>query len=63
MHEALREPDKGEFVKAMLKEVKDQMDNGNFSIVHRSTVKDEKKILLTVWQMKRKRDIMTCKVM
>jgi hypothetical protein len=62
MHEALREPDKGEFVKAMLKEVKDQMDNGNFSIVHRSTVKDEKKILLTVWQMKRKRDIMTCKV-
>jgi hypothetical protein len=38
------------------------MDNGNFSIVHRSTVKDEKKILLTVWQMKRKRDIMTCKV-
>jgi hypothetical protein len=63
MHEAMRELDKkGEFIKAMLKEVKDQMDNGNFSIVHRSTVKDGKKILPTVLQMKRKRGIMTRKV-
>eukprot|EP00978_Attheya_sp_CCMP212_P041666 scaffold241829_cov35-Attheya_sp.AAC.1 len=39
MHEAMQELDRGDFIKAMLKEVKkDQMDNGNFSIVHQSTI-------------------------
>eukprot|EP00978_Attheya_sp_CCMP212_P004051 scaffold8733_cov52-Attheya_sp.AAC.1 len=49
IHKAMKEPDRGEFIKAMLKEVKDQMNNVNFSIVHKSTVKDGKKILPTVW--------------
>jgi hypothetical protein len=39
--------------------VQDQSDNGNFTIVHRSTVPEGVKILPTVWQMKRKRDIKT----
>jgi hypothetical protein len=59
MHEAMREPDREEFKKAMEKEVHDQMENGNFSIIKRQAVPKGKTILPAVWQMKRKRDILT----
>lgn len=62
MHEAMREPDHLEFSKAMEKEVKDQMENGNFTVVHKSEVPEGVRILPTVWQMKRKRDIRTRKI-
>ena len=62
LHQAMREPDRKEFVTAMQKEIKDQSDNGNFTIVKRSTVPEGVIILPTVWQMKRKRDIKTRKV-
>ena len=41
-HEAMREPDKAEFMKAMAKEVKDQMENGNFPIVKKIEVPKDK---------------------
>jgi Reverse transcriptase (RNA-dependent DNA polymerase) len=59
MHQAMREPDRDEFKKAMVKEVTDQMANGNFSIVERTEVPKGQMIMPTVWQMKRKRDIKT----
>ena len=59
MHEAMREPDREEFKKAMIKEVKDQTENGNFSIVPRAEVPKGEPTMPAVWQMKRKRDIMT----
>ena len=59
LHEAMKEPDHKEFLKAMQKEVRDQMENGNFTIVRRDTVPKDTPILPTVWQMKRKRDILT----
>jgi hypothetical protein len=59
MHEAMREPDRQEFIKAMQKEVLDQMNNGNFSLIKRVDVPEDKTILRAVWQMKRKRDIKT----
>jgi hypothetical protein len=62
MHEALKQPDRAEFIKAMQKEWNDQYNNGNFSIIHRTKVPKDKTILPTVWQMKRKRDIKTRKV-
>ena len=62
LHEAMKESDSGEFKKAMTKEVKDQYENGNFSIVPRSKVPEGATILPTVWQMKRKRDIKTREV-
>jgi hypothetical protein len=62
LHEAMKEPDKADFLKAMMKEVEDQVGNGNFSIIPKSSVKNKKKILPAVWQMKRKRDIRTRKV-
>ena len=62
MHEAMKQPDKKEFVKAMQKEVEDQMSNGNFSIIHKSDVPKGKSILPAVWQMRRKRDIQSRQV-
>ena len=59
MHEAMKEKDAKEFRKAMQKEWDDQFNNGNFTIVHRSEVPEGATVLPAVWQMKRKRDIMT----
>ena len=59
MHQAMKQADKGEFIKAMQKEVDDQSRNGNFSIVERKTIPKDKTILSAVWQMRRKRDIKT----
>jgi hypothetical protein len=59
LHKAMQEPDKEQFKEAMVKEVRDQMDNGNFIVVERSAVPDGELIMPTVWQMKRKRDIIT----
>jgi hypothetical protein len=57
LHKAMGEPGKNEFIRAMDKEVSDQMENGNFFIIPRSSVPKGKKILPTVWQMKRKWEI------
>ena len=43
----------------MNKELHDQMENGNYSIIKRSKVPKDKIILPAVWQMKRKRGIKT----
>jgi hypothetical protein len=59
MHEAMKELDRKEFIKAMQKEVSDQSNNKNFSTIHRSKVPEGATILPTVSQMKRKRDIKT----
>ena len=40
----------------------DQTDNGNFSIIKRNQVPKGSNILPSVWQMKRKRHIMTIKI-
>ena len=59
LHQAMKQPDKNEFLKAMTKEVEDQTRNGNFSIVTRESVPKGKTILNAVWQMRRKRNIKT----
>jgi hypothetical protein len=59
MHEAMKEPDRKKFIKGMQKEVSDQSNNKNFSIIHRSKVPEGAAILPTAWQIKRKRDIKT----
>ena len=62
MHEALKEPDRAQFINAMLKEVSDQKGNGNFSIISKSEVPKDAKVLPAVWQMKRKWDIKSRKL-
>jgi hypothetical protein len=61
-HEAMREPDRKEFLQAAANEVADQTKNGNWVIVHRSTVPTGATILPAVWAMKRKRRIKTREV-
>ena len=62
LHEAMRQPDKKEFIKAMVKEVEAQTKNGNWAIVARNEVKEGGSILPAVWSMKRKRRISTREV-
>ena len=59
LHEALKKTDRSQFIQAMEKEVADQMNNGNFTIITRDKVPDGHEILPAVWQMKRKRNIKT----
>jgi hypothetical protein len=47
----MNEPDRQEFIKAMPKEVLEQMNNGNFSLIKRVEVPEDKTILRAVWQM------------
>ena len=58
-HQAMREKDSVEFQSSMLKEVTDQFENGNFTVVHKSEVPSDQTVLPAVWQMRRKRDAKT----
>ena len=55
LHEAIQQEDKLEFLKAMLEEFRDQIYNGNFSIIKINQVPKGRTILFCVWQMKIKR--------
>ena len=61
MHGELKETDRVQFIKAMLKEVSDQKGNGKFSIISKSEGQKDAKVLPAVWQMK-KPDIKSQKV-
>jgi hypothetical protein len=53
LHQAMKEPDKEQFKETMLKEVEDQTENKNFSIVSRDSVPQNEPVMPTVWHMKR----------
>jgi Reverse transcriptase (RNA-dependent DNA polymerase)/GAG-pre-integrase domain len=59
LHQAMQQPDKDQFLEAMVKEVEGQMSNGNFAIVHIDEVPQGATILPAVWAMRRKRRIGT----
>ena len=58
-HEAMKAPDKEEFVAALHKEWNDQLANGNFSVRKKSDVPEGVDLLPGVWAFRRKRDIRT----
>jgi hypothetical protein len=62
LHEALKQPDRANFIKAMVKEIEDQQANGNWKIKKRSKVPQRVLVLPAVWVMRRKRRIMTGEV-
>ncbi|GAX15565.1 hypothetical protein FisN_3Hu032 [Fistulifera solaris] len=62
LHQAMKEPDKDQFMLAMRKEIDSQMDHGGLELKHINDVPKNATILPAVWQMKRKRDIRTQKV-
>jgi histone deacetylase 1/2 len=62
LHEAMRQPDRLQFIEAMKKEVTDHTNNKNWRVVHRSEIPTGMPVLPAVWSMKRKRRIATREV-
>jgi hypothetical protein len=62
LHEAMKQPDRIHFIKAMEDEVRAHTENGNWIIVDRKSVPKNQPILPSVWAMRRKRDIATQQV-
>ena len=58
-HEALRAPDRTQFLEAMKKEVSDHEARNHWELTPKSEVPDGTTILPAVWSMKRKRRIQT----
>ena len=61
-HQAMKEPDRDEFIKAMRTEVQSHTENGVWEVVLASTVPEGVEPLPAVWAMKRKRRIATREV-
>jgi hypothetical protein len=62
MHEAMKQPDKKEFIQAMKKEVSAHEDGKHWELTKRSNIPSQHKVLPSVWAMKRKRRIATREV-
>jgi hypothetical protein len=58
-HQAMQEPDKAEFIKAAVSEVKSHVDNQHFTLMCRDELPKQIRVLAAVWSMKRKRRILT----
>jgi Reverse transcriptase (RNA-dependent DNA polymerase) len=61
-HQAMKQPDRAQFIKAMKEEVQAHIDNGHWELIPRSEVPAGTKILSAVWAMRRKRRIATQEV-
>jgi hypothetical protein len=62
-HQAMKAPDREEFVKAIVKEMNYHIVSKNWELVPRQDVPEGVKVLDSVCAMKRKRDILTRKVL
>jgi hypothetical protein len=62
LHQALRAPDRKEFVKAMEREVQAHVKSEIWEIVSRVDITSDRKVLPSVWAMRRKRDKATREV-
>ena len=61
-HQAMKEPDREQFLAAIVKEVNAHIEGNHWEMIHVSEVPEGEKILDSVWAMKRKRDIKTQQV-
>lgn len=57
--QGMREPDRDQFLHAVIKEVNDHIDRNHRQLVPGSSVPQGMKVLPSVWSLKRKRDIET----
>jgi hypothetical protein len=58
-HQAMQEPDKAEFIKAAVSEVKSHVDNQHFTLMRRNDLPKSTRVLAAVCSMKCKRRILT----
>jgi hypothetical protein len=61
-HQAMQQPDKVQFLKAAVSEVKSYVDNKHIELTKQSSLPKGAKVLAAVWSMKRKRRILSQKV-
>ena len=59
MHEALKAPDRDQFIEAMKREVEDHEKRNHWEVVSKDDIPQGTKILPAVWAMRRKRRIAT----
>ena len=62
LHQALKEPDKVQWIEAMKQEIQAHVDNNHWEMVPRRNVPEGVPVLPAVWAMKRKRRIATREV-
>ena len=62
MDQAMKQPDRKQFIKAMVDEVTAHTNNGHWKLILKSEVPHGTKVLPSVWAMKRKRRIATREV-
>ena len=62
LHEVMRAKDQKEFNAAREKEVNEQIDNGNVSVILQSKVPSGFRVFPGVWTLVLKRDILTCEI-
>ena len=62
LHEAMKQPDKREFVQAMFEEVMTHTERGHWKIIPITEVPKGTKVLPAVWAMRRKRKILSREV-
>jgi hypothetical protein len=62
LHEAMKQPDKKQFIEAMQKEIEAHEKRGHWEVISKSKVPDDMPILPAVWAMRRKRRIATRQV-
>ena len=58
-HQALQQPDAGEFVKAVIKEINGHIEHQRWRIIKRSEVPKDADVIPSVWAMQRKRNLTT----
>ena len=61
-HQAIKAPDKEEFMQAIVKEINDHIEGNHWALIPKEEVPKGEKILDSVWAMRRKRDIKTQQV-
>ena len=59
LHQALRQTDASEFVKAVVKEVNGHVENHNWELVRRDQVPADIEVIPSVWALRRKRNLVT----
>jgi hypothetical protein len=62
LNQALQQSDAKEFIQAVIKEVNGHVDSDNWTLKKRSEVPDDTQIVLSVWSMRRKRNLTTNQV-
>jgi Reverse transcriptase (RNA-dependent DNA polymerase) len=58
-HEILNQPDKQQFIEAMVREIEDHNEKQHWRLVRRNTLPPETRVLPSVWSVRRKRDLST----